>query len=123
MLRSSIGTIWRLAESDRIQKDMEVCHQFIDSILKDALEMKRSIKESEQSTGQGWTEEKGFLEDMLLGHLVDCTEDRAVIIVNILIAACDTTASTLTFLICMLSQHPGVLKRLRVEVLSTVGSF
>ncbi|KAI6033797.1 cytochrome P450 [Pisolithus microcarpus] len=128
MLRSSIGTIWRLAEfwSDRIQKDMEVCHRFIDPILKDALEMKRSIKESEQSTGQGCTEEKGFLEDTLLGHLVDCTEDRAVIrdeIVNILIAARDTTASTLTFLVYMLSQHPDVLKRLRAEVLSTVGSF
>ncbi|KAI6099086.1 hypothetical protein F5141DRAFT_1066675 [Pisolithus sp. B1] len=54
MLRSTLGTVWRLAEflSDRIQKDMEVCHGFIDPILKVAFEMKRSIKESEQSTGQ-----------------------------------------------------------------------
>ncbi|KAI6099102.1 cytochrome P450 [Pisolithus sp. B1] len=128
MLRSSFGTIWRLDEfwRDRIQKDMEVCHAFIDPILKDALETKRSIKEDEQSTGQVCTEgRKGFLEDTLLGHLVNCTEDRAVIrdeIVNILIAARDTTASTLTFLAYMLSQHPDVLKRLRAEVLSTVGN-
>ncbi|KAI6099109.1 cytochrome P450 [Pisolithus sp. B1] len=76
MLRSSFGTIWRLAEfwRDRIEKDME---------------------------------------------------DPAIIrdeIVNILIAARDTTASTLTFLVYMLSQHPEVLKSLRAEVLSKVGN-
>ncbi|KIK16467.1 hypothetical protein PISMIDRAFT_15794 [Pisolithus microcarpus 441] len=122
-LRSGIGTVWRLAEfwSDRIQKDMEVCYGFIDPILKDALEMKRSIREGEQS-GQVCIEGKGFLEDTLLGHLVDCTEGKADEIVNILIAARDTTASTLTFIIYMLSQHPDVLKRLRAEVLSKVGS-
>ncbi|KIK16479.1 hypothetical protein PISMIDRAFT_113306 [Pisolithus microcarpus 441] len=137
VFRSRFGTFWRLAEfwSDRIQKDMEVCHRFIDPILKDALEMKRSIKEGERSTGQVCTERKGFLEDTLLGHLVNCTEGKAFLnfafestltdldeIVNILIAARDTTASTLTFLVYMLSQHPNVLKRLRAEVLSTVGS-
>ncbi|KAI6168969.1 cytochrome P450 [Pisolithus thermaeus] len=127
MRRSSFGTVWRLAEfwNDRIEKDMEICHGFIEPILKDALEMKRSIKESEQSIGQAFTEEKVFSEDTLLGHLVNCTEDLTIIrdeIVNILMAARDTTASTLTFLIYMLSQHPGVLKRLHAEVLSTVGS-
>ncbi|KAI6116636.1 hypothetical protein EDD16DRAFT_1592108 [Pisolithus croceorrhizus] len=64
MLRSTLGTVWRLAEflSDRIQKDMGVCHGFIDPILKVAFEMKRLIKESEQSTGQVCTEGgKGFL--------------------------------------------------------------
>ncbi|KAI6140941.1 cytochrome P450 [Pisolithus thermaeus] len=128
MWRSSLGPIWRLAEfwSDRVQKDMEVCHRFIDPILRDALEMKKSIKESDQSTGQAYTEGKEFLKDTLLAHLVECTEDPATIrdeIVNILLAARDTTASTLTFLVYMLSQHPDVLKRLRTEVLSTVGSF
>ncbi|KAI6168973.1 cytochrome P450 [Pisolithus thermaeus] len=79
MLRSTLGTLWRLAEfwSDRIQEDMEVCHGFIDPVLKDALKMKRSITESEQSTGQMCTEAgKGFLEDTLLGHLVNCTEGK-----------------------------------------------
>ncbi|KAI6099104.1 cytochrome P450 [Pisolithus sp. B1] len=105
MLRSALGTVWRLAEfwSDRIQKDIEVCHEFIDPILKDALEMKRSIKEK---------------------RAIHRT-DRSVItdeIVNILIAARDSTASTLTFLVYMLSQHPDVLKRLRAEVVSKVGN-
>ncbi|KAI6122896.1 hypothetical protein EDD16DRAFT_1569468 [Pisolithus croceorrhizus] len=34
------GSFWRLAEfwRDRIRKEMEVCHRFIDPTLKDALE-------------------------------------------------------------------------------------
>ncbi|KAI6040639.1 cytochrome P450 [Pisolithus marmoratus] len=121
-LRGRFGSIWRLAEfwSDRIQKKMVVCYRFIDPILKEALEMK-----GKQSTGQVCAEDKRVLEDTLLGHLVNCTEDPTVIrdeIVNILIAGRDTTASTLTYLVYMLSQHPKVLERLREEVLSKVGS-
>ncbi|KAI6039227.1 cytochrome P450 [Pisolithus marmoratus] len=127
MFRSRFGSSWRLAEfwSDRIRKVMKVCHRFIDPILKDALEMKRSMKEGEEPTGQAYTGENGVLEDTLVGHLVNCTEDLTIIrdeIVNILIAGRDTTASTLTSLIYMLSQHPDILKRLRAEVLSKVGS-
>ncbi|KAI6119962.1 cytochrome P450 [Pisolithus croceorrhizus] len=126
VFRSRFGTVWRLTEfwSDRIQKHMEICHGLIDPILKDALEVKRSMKEGEQSTGQVSPEGNRFLEDTLLGHLVNRTEDRAVIrdeIVNILLAARDTTASTLTFLVYMLSEHPNVLRRLRAEVLCSVG--
>ncbi|KAI6035665.1 cytochrome P450 [Pisolithus orientalis] len=125
--RSRLGSFWRLAEfwGDCIKKEMEVCHKFIDPILKEALATRRSMNERKQSTGQARTKEKGVLEDTLLGHLINCTDDPTVIrdeIVNILIAARDTTASTLTFLVYMLSQHPVVLKRLRAEVVSTVGS-
>ncbi|KAI6033794.1 cytochrome P450 [Pisolithus microcarpus] len=126
MLRSSMGTNWRLAEfwSDRIQKDMEVCHGFIDPILKDALERKRSTKEGEQSTGHAYAEGKGFLEDTLLGHLVNCTEGKAFpySAPESALTGRDSTASTLTFLVYMLSQYSRVLKRLRAEVLSTVGN-
>ncbi|KAI6003546.1 cytochrome P450 [Pisolithus orientalis] len=138
--RGRLGSFWHLAEfwSDRVQKEMKDCHKFIDPILKDALEIK-----GKQSAGQMCAETKGGLEDTLLGHLVNCTEDLTVIrdeIVNILIAARDTvscladicicsfqpklcqTASALTFLVYMLSQHPDVLERLRAEVLSNVGS-
>ncbi|KAI6040657.1 cytochrome P450 [Pisolithus marmoratus] len=126
-LRGRLGSFWRLAEfwSDRVAKEMEVCYKFIDPILRAALETKRSMTEGEQSTGQVCNEEKGILEDTLLGHLINCTDDFTAIrdeIVSILIAGRDTTATTLTFLVYMLSQHPDVLKRLRTEVLSTVGS-
>ncbi|KAI6119960.1 hypothetical protein EV401DRAFT_2071029 [Pisolithus croceorrhizus] len=72
---------------------MEVCHRFIDPTLKDALE----------TNGQN----PAAVGDEM---------------VNILIAAWDTMASTLTFLIYMLSRHPKVLERLRTGVLSKVGS-
>ncbi|KAI6001132.1 cytochrome P450 [Pisolithus marmoratus] len=120
-LRGRLGTFWRVAEfwSDRVKKEMEVCYKFIDPILKDALETKRSTKGGEH------------LEDTLLGVLINCTEGKRSIpdltvirdeIVNILIAGRDTTATTLTFLIYMLSQHQNILKWLRAEVLSMVGS-
>ncbi|KAI5997182.1 hypothetical protein EDD15DRAFT_401916 [Pisolithus albus] len=120
--RSRFGSFWRLTEfwGDRVRKQVEVCHRFIDPILKDALEVK-----GKQTTAQVRTEEKEALADTLLGHLVNCTEDLTVIrdeIVNILIAARDTvscwvilvslfqckpqqTTATLTFLVYMLSQH------------------
>ncbi|KAI6040650.1 cytochrome P450 [Pisolithus marmoratus] len=108
--RETHESSWRLAEfwSDRIRKEMEVCYRFIDPILKDALEMKKMTKEGDQYTGQVCTGEKEDLEDALLGRLVKCTEGK--------------TASALTSLIYMLSQHPDILKRLRAEVLSKVGS-
>ncbi|KAI6033800.1 cytochrome P450 [Pisolithus microcarpus] len=120
--RSRFGSSWRLAEfwGDRVRKQVEVCHRFIDPILKDALETK-----GKQTTAQVRIEEKEAFADTLLGHLVNCTEDLTVIwdeIVNILIAARDTTTATLTFLVYMLSQHPEVLERLRAEVLGKVGS-
>ncbi|KAI6039223.1 cytochrome P450 [Pisolithus marmoratus] len=123
-LRGRLGTFWRLAEfwSDRVAKEMEVFYKFIDPILRASLETKRSMREGEQSTGQVCNEERGILEDTLLGHLIDCTDGKADEIVNILIAGRDTTATTLTFLVYMLSQHPDVLKRLRTEVLSAVRS-
>ncbi|KAI6033791.1 cytochrome P450 [Pisolithus microcarpus] len=126
VFRSRLGTFWRLAEfwSDRVKKEVAVCYEFIDPILRDALEMKRSMKEGEKSAGQVCSEEKGVLGDTLLGDLINCTDDITLIrdeIMSILIAGRDTTAATLTFLIYMLSQHPDVLKRLRAEILSTVG--
>ncbi|KAI6140943.1 cytochrome P450 [Pisolithus thermaeus] len=123
-LRGRLGTFWRLAEfwSDRVKKEAEVCYKFIDPILKDALEVKRSMKGGERSRGQVWSEEKLVLGDTLLGDLIDYITVIRDEIMNILIAGRDTTASTLTFLVYMLSQHPDVLKRLRAEILSTVGS-
>ncbi|KAI5991795.1 cytochrome P450 [Pisolithus albus] len=125
-LRGRLGTFWRLAEfwSDRVKKEVAVCYEFIDPILKDALEMKRLMKEDEKTAGQVRSEEKSALGDTLLGDLINCTDDITLIrdeIMSILLAGRDTTATTLTFLIYMLSQHPDVLKRLRAEILSTVG--
>ncbi|CAE6436778.1 unnamed protein product [Rhizoctonia solani] len=60
--------------------------------------------------------------DTFIDHLVI---DRALImdeLVNILLAARDTTASLLTFATYLLTQHSNVLNKLRAEILEHVGS-
>jgi len=60
-----------------------------------------------------------------LQHLVRQTSDHKFIkdeTINIMIAGRDTTASTLTFAVAMLADNPHVLRRLREEILSVLGS-
>ncbi|CAE6540278.1 unnamed protein product [Rhizoctonia solani] len=57
--------------------------------------------------------------DTFIDDLVSSTDDRTLItdeLVNILLAARDTTASLLTFTTYLLTQHPKVLHRLREEI-------
>jgi len=122
--RSRLGGSWRLFEiwGDRVKKHMQVCYKFIDPILKEALEKKRSLKEA--ASAKNLNDGEVLEGETLLDHLVNCTEDQSMIrdeILNIMIAGRDTTAGTLTFVIWMLSQHPDVLRRLREEILSVVG--
>ncbi|KAG6329054.1 hypothetical protein ID866_10034 [Astraeus odoratus] len=125
--RGRFGSFWRLSEfwGDRIEKSMGVCYKFVDPILKEALDKKRLTSEARKLTEQSSPTEREVREgETLLEHLVNYTEDPIVIrdeTLNILIAARDTTASTLTFLIYTLSQHPDVLQRLRAEILTKVG--
>ncbi|KAL4063269.1 cytochrome P450 [Scleroderma yunnanense] len=124
--RGRFGSFWRLAEfwSDRIEKEMDVCYKFIDPILSEALEKKKSLNEGKRLAEQPNTDRDVLEGETLLDHLVNYTEDPVVIrdeILNIMIAGRDTTATTLTFTIYRLSQHPEVLQRLRAEILDKVG--
>ncbi|KAF5342731.1 hypothetical protein D9757_014479 [Collybiopsis confluens] len=63
--------------------------------------------------------------ETFLDHLIKYTEDKQIIkdeLVNILVAGRDTTASTLTFCIYVLSERPDLTARLRQEVLEKVGA-
>ncbi|KIJ61017.1 hypothetical protein HYDPIDRAFT_31717 [Hydnomerulius pinastri MD-312] len=124
--RTNYGSSWRFGEfwEDRVQKHMNVCFEFIDPILKDAL-----VKKQELRSRGLLADEKGEKEvkegETLLEHLVNYTEDMAVLrdeTLNIMIAGRDTTAGTLTFAVYMLSQHPDVMARLREEILTKIGS-
>ncbi|OAX41096.1 cytochrome P450 [Rhizopogon vinicolor AM-OR11-026] len=126
--RGRFGSAWRLVEfwTDRVKAHMDVCYKFINPILKEALDKKQMLKETETIDERAEAKDREVKEgETLLDHLVNYTEDPIVIrdeILNIMIAGRDTTASTLTFVICMLSQHPDVLYRLREEILNKVGS-
>lgn len=126
--RGRFGSAWRLSEfwTDRVKKHMDVCYKFIDPILKEALEKKKMLKDNGLIGEKGDTKDREVTEgETLLDHLVNYTEDPIVIrdeILNIMIAGRDTTAATLTFVVYMLAEHPDVLRRLREEILSKVGT-
>ncbi|KAG8897440.1 hypothetical protein FRC01_011339, partial [Tulasnella sp. 417] len=68
-------------------------------------------------------EEKGEYESFL-DHLADSTSDVELIkdqLLNILLAARDTTAQLLSWTCYVLALHPDIMARLREEVLATYG--
>ncbi|KZP21731.1 cytochrome P450 [Athelia psychrophila] len=119
--RARIGWIWPLFEifKDNTAKPMKVVNEFLDPILKEAVDKQKTLPigfEDKEAVGEAET---------LLDHLVKLTTDRTVLkdeILNILIAGRDTTAATLTFTVYLLATNPAALTRLREEVLTKVGS-
>ncbi|KAF9475907.1 cytochrome P450 [Pholiota conissans] len=117
--RMRFGYHWPLAEfwEDQLKKPMKIVHDFIDPIVEKAIKHKRDM------------EMKGAIEkdrddETLLENLVNSTEDPIMLrdeIMSLLVAGRDTTASTLTFVVYMLAEHPKVLKRLRQEILTKIG--
>ncbi|EMD40892.1 hypothetical protein CERSUDRAFT_111473 [Gelatoporia subvermispora B] len=121
--RGRVGWVWPLFEifKDKSVEHMKVVDSFLEPILKEAL----TKKERRVRDGKVTNEKEGNGEsDTLLDHLVEFTSDPAVLhdeTLNILIAGRDTTATTLTNVVYLLSQHPHYLRRLREEILSLVG--
>ncbi|KAG5735396.1 Cytochrome P450 52A3 [Termitomyces sp. T112] len=122
-LRTRYGPSWALLEfwKDRVLPHRAVIDEFAQPILEEAIRNNRTRKE------QNATEKNGeeLLGGTLLDHLVSQTEDRQILkdeLVNLLVAARDTTASTLTFAMYMLTQHPDIVTRLRTEIAQIVGT-
>ncbi|KAJ7065671.1 cytochrome P450 [Mycena amicta] len=128
-LRLRLGPHWPLAEfwTDRLEKPMSVVRQFLDPILREAVERKRAKGVEEdvlKSAGEEVIDREVQEGESLLDHLVNYTEDYTILrdeILNITAAGRDTTACLLTFTAYMLAEHPSVLSKLRTEILRTVG--
>lgn len=127
-LRNRFGEHWPLTEFwvDKLEKPMNVVRGFLDPILKEAVAKKRAMapgtqeKEKTNDLGDRQVEEG----ESLLDHLVNYTDDHAILcdeILNITAAGRDTTAGLLTFTIYMLAEHPEILTKLREEILRLVG--
>ncbi|OCH92311.1 cytochrome P450 monooxygenase pc-2 [Obba rivulosa] len=121
--RSRTGWTWPLLEitEDKTAEHMKVVDEFLQPILTEAL-MKQ--KRRAQAGSDAKESLKSEEEETLLDHLITMTTDPVVLhdeVLNILIAGRDTTASTLSFVVYLLCQHPEVLQRLRQEVLAIVG--
>ncbi|CCO36068.1 Cytochrome P450 52A3 OS=Candida maltosa GN=CYP52A3 PE=1 SV=3 [Rhizoctonia solani AG-1 IB] len=128
--RFSLGHLWPWMELfwDHTEEEMKVIHAYVTPILKRKLDEKRALRldnktkaVAEDSDVKGLEE----AEDTLLDHLVHLTDDISVIkdeLVNILVAARDTTAATLTFAVYLLAENPKIMAKLREEILSRLGT-
>ncbi|KAI0935578.1 hypothetical protein AcV5_003967 [Taiwanofungus camphoratus] len=116
-MRWRLGAFFPLYElfGDRTLPHVEVITRWVKPIVERALEEKARSRE------RGTTLHK---ERTLLDNLVDNTEDEETIryeLLNVLMAARDTTAGLLTYTVYLLSMHPDVTRRLRKEVLEVCG--
>ncbi|THU82991.1 cytochrome P450 monooxygenase pc-3 [Dendrothele bispora CBS 962.96] len=122
-LRNVRGKYWRLFEfwkdeAAGYRKDVE---DFVNPILDEAMTNLRRKEEGdmESENMKEVGEEETFLE-----HLVKVTEDKKVVmdeLLNILLAARDTTASLLTFSVYVLTQRPDIFARLKSEISEKIG--
>ncbi|KAJ1302921.1 hypothetical protein OPQ81_003219 [Rhizoctonia solani] len=113
--RLALGHLWSWMELfwNRTENEMKVIDAYVTPTLKRKLEEKRA---------PGPRKEAG---DTLLDHLVQFTDDISVIkdeLINILVAARDTTAATLTFVVYILAVNPEIMSKLRAEVLGHLGT-
>ncbi|KAH7929020.1 cytochrome P450 [Leucogyrophana mollusca] len=120
--RFRMGPMWPLFEisKDNTKEHMEVVNAYIEPILQNAINKQKARPSTDDASLQETLD-----EDTLLDYLVRRTTDITILrdeVVNIMTAARDTTASTLTFTLYFLATHPQVYSRLREEVLTKVGS-
>jgi len=73
--RSFCGTFWRAREfwEDKVRKNIKICNEFIDPILKEALEKKNKMKNNGFSSDSPQTTEAEE-GDTLLDHLVKVSD-------------------------------------------------
>jgi len=122
LLRTRYGPTWPLLEfwKNKVKPHRKVVDEFIQPILTEALAKQTAIS-NDMDKKEG---EEDSNDQTLLSHLVGHTQDPLILIdelVNLLVAGRDTTATTLTFAMYMLTQHPNIAQRLREEILNIVG--
>ncbi|CAE6483300.1 unnamed protein product [Rhizoctonia solani] len=128
--RFALAHLWPWAELfwNRTEQEMKVIDAYVTPILERKLSEKRALgldpksKVASEDNDVNGLEEAG---DTLLDHLVQFTDDISVIkdeLINILVAARDTTAATLTFAVYMLAENPEIMAKLRGEVLGRLGA-
>ncbi|KAF5383629.1 hypothetical protein D9615_003806 [Tricholomella constricta] len=120
--RERIGWIWPLYElyRDKAKEPLRVIGRNLDPIIQWALgrKMMRTAGVTYHATHRGEEEET------LLDHLIELTTEPRLVqsaILNTLIAGRAGTATTLTYIIYFLAQHPETTRRLRNEILENIG--
>ncbi|KAF5345213.1 hypothetical protein D9756_011554 [Leucocoprinus leucothites] len=121
--RARIGYLWPLLElfGDRNRPHAEVISEWLDPLVKKALEEKRRFS----ANGSGESGHSPVADKTFLQHLADSTENPIIIrdqLLSMLLASRDTTACVLTFITYMMAMHPEIATKMRNEVLEHCGS-
>ncbi|KAK4053493.1 hypothetical protein OIV83_001660 [Microbotryomycetes sp. JL201] len=111
-IRSRLGDLWAVQEMfhNVNEPHLRVINSFVDNLVLNGLNKQRSTKGNEEV-------------ETLLDHLISETRDPKMLrdeVLNILLAARDTTQATLTSSLYVLAQNPEICKRLRSEILAVV---
>ncbi|TRM66597.1 cytochrome P450 [Schizophyllum amplum] len=114
--RARIGHFWPLFElsGDANSENAEHIRRWLDPLVEHALRNKAQRKGIDSPLA-----ERNFLE-----HLAQSTDDPIVIrdqLLSMLLAARDTTACLLTYVVYLLALHPDILAKLRAETLGVCG--
>lgn len=94
---------------------MKVINEFVNPYIEETLHFTPEELSTKTKTEEGYT---------FLHALASFTRDRTVLrdqLVAVLLAGRDTTASTLSWTFYEMARHPGVWKKLREEIIQTVG--
>jgi len=97
------------------KEGLKVINEFVNPFIDHALSLSPEELATKTKTEEGYT---------FLHALASFTRDRVVLrdqLVAVLLAGRDTTAATLSWLFYELARHPDVWRRLREEILQTVG--
>lgn len=111
-----MGPLWRIYRPKSFTDAIRVLDNFVAPFVERAIMQSDETLETKEQAGGAFN----FTES-----LSQFTKDRTVLrdqLVNTLIAGRDTTAATLSWLFLELSYRPEVYRKLREEVLSTLGN-
>ncbi|KAK6216262.1 hypothetical protein LQW54_003651 [Pestalotiopsis sp. IQ-011] len=114
-IRARAGPLQSFVPLKSFRSGLKVINELCETYIERALRLTPEELATRTKSDEGYT----FLHELAL-----FTRDRKVIrdqLVAVLLAGRDTTASTLSWTVYELGRHPEVVRRLRAEVLATVG--
>ncbi|KAL0935909.1 N-alkane-inducible cytochrome P450 [Colletotrichum truncatum] len=116
ILRLRLGNLMFAHRDAKFRESCRIVHAYADKFVKQALEFRQHAKLHPTEKQDEYTRQKY----VFLNELAKDTDNPIMLrdqIVNMLLAARDTTAGLLAFTFFMLARHPEIWKKLRADVL------
>ena len=110
-----VGDFNFLLPRGKFNKQLDIMNRFVEPYIEEALLLSQEELEKRTKSDEGYS---------FLHALAAFTRDRKVLrdqLVAVLLAGRDTTACTLSWLFYELSSKPEMVKKLRAEILNSVG--